>query len=275
MNRNSSMIRSRTSHLSARFALLVAGAVMAAAGLQLFLAPHALLTGGAAGASLLIAQIAGWPLAAIVALFYLSVWLGGYRRMSAEGRKLALPGLAVLTIGVYALDSAPALIDAPLPASVAGGMLLGLGFGLLVRCGGFGDAADEAPPLLVPARRRAIFQKAVWIGNAGMLASIWSLHGREAAMYSALAFAATRAFSAWSFENFSVSFVAVVDSDRIEEIEAGLSAVFGRAGTRDEPPFGSGRRFRLLFSGHRSEWILLKRTVREIDSQARMYRLRK
>lgn len=263
----------RPRHVPGRLALIVAGAAIAAVGLELFLVPHALLAGGAAGASLLLANAAGWPLAALLLLFNLPVLFGGYRRLSAGRLCNALTGLAALSLCVYALGPSPALIDAPIPASVAGGMLLGLGFGLIVRSGGFGDAADEAPLLLRASRRRSL-QLAVWVGNVAMFAAVGALADRQTALCSALAFAATRGFAAWSGSRFSVSYVAIVRSDRIETIDARLAAAFGRSGTLARAETGDDRAPRLLFPCERLEWPWIRRIVAEVDPAAEVTRYR-
>lgn len=263
----------RTGLPPGKLALILAGAATAALGLELFLVPHALVAGGAAGASLLFAQAAGWPLAALLLLFNLPVLFGGYRRFTASRFRGALIGLAALALCVYALGPSPALMDAPIPASMAGGMLLGLGFGLIVRSGGFGDAADEAPMLLRVSRRRTL-QFAVWICNIAMFAAVGVLADRHAALCSALAFATARGVAAWSGSRFATSCVAIVRSERIEDIDARLTPAFGRPGTLARADSGDDRAPRLFYPCGRLEWPMLRRIVAEVDPEAEVTRCR-
>ncbi|MFD0671388.1 YitT family protein [Cohnella sp. GCM10027633] len=255
----------------ASFAMTAAGAAMSAIGLELFLAPHSLIAGGTTGASLLVSHATGIHLGLLLLACNLGLFCAGYRRWSLRARWNGFIGLAVLSLGVHALRPFPALIDAPLPAAFAGGMLLGLGFGIAVRSGGFGDAADEAPKLL-PGIKRAYAWQAVWIGNALLLVAIGYLSDWQAALHSALALAAMHAAADWTIERFAVSYVAAIRSERTEEIAAAIEAAFGRAASRVEATDPSSDA--LLIACHRSEWQALRTIVARLDPDAELSRCR-
>lgn len=258
---------------SASFAMTAAGATIAAVGLELFLAPHALIAGGTSGASLLVSHATGIHLGLLLLVCNLAYFLAGYQRWSRRGRWNALIGVAALSLGAYALRPFPALIEAPLPAAFAGGMLLGLGFGIAARAGGFGDAADEAPKLF-PGVKRVLARYVVRVGNACLLATIGYLSDWQAALHSALALAAMHASASWAMDGFAVSYMAAIRSARQDEIAAAIEAAFGRPTARITNDSQGRYRDALLFSCHRSEWQALRTIVARIDADAELSRCR-
>lgn len=257
----------------ASFALTAIGATIAAIGLELFLTPHSLITGGATGASLFISHTTGIHLGMLLLAFNLILFFAGYRSWSARGRWNAIIGIAALSLGVHALQPVPAVIDAPLPAAFAGGMLLGLGFGIATRGGGFGDALNEAHKLL-PSNKRRLAWKAVLIGNVLLLAAIGYLSDWQVALHSALALAAMHAAATWSIDRFTVTYFAAIRSSRSDEIGEAIAETFGRPAIRTRGDTTEHSAGTLLFSCHRTEWLALRAIVSEVDPNAEMFRYR-
>lgn len=257
-----------------RFAMTAVGGAISAIGLELFLTPHSLIAGGATGASLLISHMTGIHLGLLLLTCNLILFLAGFKRWSARGRWSALIGLAALSLSVHALRPFPAVIDEPLPAAFAGGMLLGLGFGIAIRSGGFGDVLHEAPKLL-PEVQRMFAWWVVWIGNVLLLAAIGYLSDWQAALHSAIALVAMYSAATWSIDRFSVTYVAVIQSRQRDIIQTAVAESFGQQAllpyTNDPERFADAT---LLVTCHRTEWHTLKALVRNLDPHAEMFRYR-
>lgn len=121
---------------------LTLGAVIYTAGLDLFLVPNHVIDGGVIGISLMLQHLLGIPFSLLVVLLNLPFFYLGYRRL---GRGIA--AAATYAIVVVAVCSsffsrmAPVSID-PLLATIYGGILIGIGVGIVIRCGGSTDGSE-------------------------------------------------------------------------------------------------------------------------------------
>ena len=121
---------------------LTLGAVIYTAGLDLFLVPNHVIDGGVIGISLMLQHLLGIPFSLLVVLLNLPFFYLGYRRL---GRVIA--AAATYAIVVVAVCSsffsrmAPVSID-PLLATIYGGILIGIGVGIVIRCGGSTDGSE-------------------------------------------------------------------------------------------------------------------------------------
>lgn len=122
------------------YALMLLGVTIAAFGLQGFLAPNNFLDGGVTGLSLLVHDLYGYPLAAIIILANIPFLIVGRYVLNTHFALKAFVCVCALSTGLVLLhrvfpDSAHAITDKPLLIAVFGGFFLGMGMGVTMRAG--------------------------------------------------------------------------------------------------------------------------------------------
>lgn len=128
---------------------VILGGFIAAYGLETVLIPNNVSDGGVTGISIVISQLAGLPLGALIAIINLPfVWLG-YKQIGKSFAIYSIIGIASLSIGTVLMHHIPAIIEGDtLLVTVVGGIILGLGMGLALRNGGAVDGIDMLAVLL-------------------------------------------------------------------------------------------------------------------------------
>ncbi|MFB1100206.1 MULTISPECIES: YitT family protein [Bacillaceae] len=128
---------------------VILGGFIAAYGLETVLIPNNVSDGGVTGISIVISQLAGLPLGALIAIINLPfVWLG-YKQIGKSFAIYSIIGIASLSIGTVLMHHTPAIIEGDtLLVTVVGGIILGLGMGLALRNGGAVDGIDMLAVLL-------------------------------------------------------------------------------------------------------------------------------
>lgn len=251
-----------------RLVFVVMGAILSAIGLELFLVPHGMFVGGVTGVSVLFAYFSEMRLGLFLFLLNLPFVIFRYRKLEPSVRLLTVAGMSILSLGAFVLHPAPPLIDSPLAASAIGGICLGLGLGMIIRCGGFLDAADGAVILAKPGNTERL-GKALWLFNGIVLLLGGSLFGWDEAMYSIVAFLSAYQTATLAMNGFSVTRVVCITSSRCEEIARALGDEFGREATilQDGPDPDVGANRMLIFAHHRLERHKVLRIVRSMDPE--------
>jgi len=167
------------------YGLLVIGSVLAAVGLELFLLPNGVATGGIAGASILAAHLTEMQLSLVLFLFNLPFLLSRTATNRRHALRMLLP-LVLIVLFTHYLHPVPAVSDDPLAAALGGGTFLGLGIGLVLRQGGsFDELAASAP--LRPAFRRLDSGTVIFVANLAILLFAGLVFGINQALYSIIA----------------------------------------------------------------------------------------
>ena len=244
------------------------GALLAAAGLELFLIPHGMTAGGAIGVSALIAFLADARLGLLLLLLHAVFLLVGYRRIVGLFGHSAVIGLSVLSLGTLVLHPLPALTGDPLLAALMGGALLGAGSGVALRIGGFTDVSHFVKiRWSTPAISRAFHGL-----NAALFLGIGLAYGWERALYSLLAFALAAEATRLMLRGYPFWKLMWIWSEREDDVRAALASEGKRefVETVGEEASPGGTRPVLLCRVHRLEEERLRRLVREADPDARL-----
>ncbi|OUM94847.1 MAG: hypothetical protein A9Z00_09105 [Thermobacillus sp. ZCTH02-B1] len=166
------------------YGLIVFGSVLAAVGLELFLRPNGVATGGIAGASIIAAHLTEMQLSLVLFLFNLPFLLGRKAANRRQALRMLLP-VALIALFTHYLHPVPAVSDDPLAAALGGGTFLGIGIGLILRQGNFDELAASAP--LRPAFRRFDAGAAIFAANLAILLLAGFVFGANQAIYSIIA----------------------------------------------------------------------------------------
>ena len=126
------------------YLVITLGALVAAAGVDMFLTPNHVISAGVTGIAMLLHYTVNWPvglltLAINVPLFLAAIrWGGGLKVLMKT-----LYATVVMSLGIDFLQPVlPAVQGDPLIFTLFGGLVDGLGIGLVLRAGGTTSGTD-------------------------------------------------------------------------------------------------------------------------------------
>lgn len=168
--------------------LLAGGVFSAALGLKGFLLPNGFIDGGVTGISLLVSQLTGISLSALIVLINIPFIVLGYYQV---GQKFALKTLLTILAlsGALLVVSFPPLTQDKLLIAVFGGFFLGAGVGLAMRGGGVLDGTEILALYLTRKLPASIGDIVLLINIIIFSVAAWLL-SIETALYSILAYLA-------------------------------------------------------------------------------------
>lgn len=212
-----------------RFFGVMTGAILAAAGLELFLMPHGIVVGGMTGLSVLFALTAEMKLGLFLFLLNLPLILLERKNIDAPFGLFTVCGLLVFSLGTLVLHPSPALTGDPLPAALLGGLCLGSGLGLALRFGGALDTAGQTVEGL-PRKQRQLFPSEGMrlLLNCTILLAAGFHFGFEQAVYSVTAYILAHESIKILLRGIRLKIRVRIQTDRPAEIQEGLMLYLNR-----------------------------------------------
>lgn len=171
---------------------ILVGSGLAVFAMKGFMIPNRFMDGGVTGISLLLHEISHINISIFVIVFNLPFIYLGYKKIGRTFAVQTTLAVILLAAGLLFINIPPVTTDKLLIA-IFGGILMGTGVGLVIRCGGVIDGAEV---MAVFTRRKTGFSNSeiIILFNAFIFAGAAFHLGLEVAMYSLITFyAATRA----------------------------------------------------------------------------------
>ncbi len=168
------------------------GCALAVLAMRGFMIPNKFLDGGITGISILLHEVFHVNISLLVLALNLPFVYLGYRRIGKTFAVQTILAVVLLATGLLFIDIQPITTDRLLIA-IFGGLLIGTGVGLVLRCGGVLDGAEV---IAVFTKRKTGFSNSeiILLFNALIFAAAAFQFGLETAMYSLITyFTATRA----------------------------------------------------------------------------------
>lgn len=266
INRRKQLLRSSTF----RVLTVIAGAMLAAVGLELFLMPHGLVVGGITGLSALFAHTTEMQLGLFLFLFNLPFIFMSRKQVNHKFALYTVLGLTCLTIASLALHRFPAVISEPLPAAMAGGICLGVGIGISVRFGGVNKQASDQGYSLLSGGPPKSTEIVIMILNCGILLLAGALFGWEQAMYSIIAYLLAFEGVRFSLRGLSHTRAAWITSSRCMDIQQALEASLNREAALVEGSGEDGEVSTLFCLTNRMEEQHLRTIVLACDPESQI-----
>jgi uncharacterized membrane-anchored protein YitT (DUF2179 family) len=163
------------------------GALLMAAGLEIFLVPNDVIDGGITGISIMLSHISGLPLGLFIFILNLPFFYLGYKQIGKTFAISTVFGILVLSFFTSLFYPIPAFTDDILLASIFGGMILGFGVGLVIRYGGALDGT-EILALLINKKVPFSVGEIIMFFNLFILGAAGFVFTWDRAMYSILAY---------------------------------------------------------------------------------------
>lgn len=168
--------------------MIIAGALIAAYGLESVLIPNNVSDGGVTGLSIVGSNLFGLPLGLLIGVINIPfVWLG-YKQIGKSFAIYSVIGIGSLAIGTSLMHHVPTIIQGDtLLVTVVGGIIIGFGMGLALRNGGALDGIDMLAVLL---SRKLPFGTSdlILFLNMFVFIVVSSVFGLQGAILSALAY---------------------------------------------------------------------------------------
>ena len=124
------------------FALITIGSLIAAVAVSVFLAPHAVVSGGVSGIAIVINKFTGFPIGVAVLLMNIPLFFAGAIFLGKSFGIKSLYGAFVFSIFMDAVSTDVILTENVLMSALFGGVLLGIGFGLIFLTGATTGGTD-------------------------------------------------------------------------------------------------------------------------------------
>ncbi len=127
---------------------LIAGSVIVSLGVDLFLLPNSIATGGASGVGIIFNELFSVPVSVTVAALNILLFSLGYKLLGKTALLKTAISIVVLSASLQLFTRLEAICDDALLASVFGGIIIGFGTGLVIIGGASTGGSDFAAILL-------------------------------------------------------------------------------------------------------------------------------
>ncbi len=181
------IIRHKIVKLIVEFFGIAAGAVVAAFAIEEFLVPCTILDGGVVGIGIMVSSLTKLPLSLLTVALNLPFLLVGLRKMGKMFIAKAAFAMAVFAGFLQIFAPLQNATEDYLLAVCFGGSLLGLGVGLVIRCGGCLDGT-ETVAIMLNRKFKLPVGRVVLAFNIVIFVVAGFLFGFDRAMYSLLTY---------------------------------------------------------------------------------------
>jgi uncharacterized membrane-anchored protein YitT (DUF2179 family) len=259
------------------YLLIVAGALVQAIGLRLFLVPANLASGGISGISQLINHFTGWPIGLMVFLGNVPLFLVGWRFLGGRRFVLrtatAVVAYSLCTDLLILLPFFPknGLTDDLVLNALYGAVVSGIGYGLVYRAQGTSGGSDILARILnrwrgIPMTQSYLMTDAVVILGAGFI------FGWKEALYALITLYVSGLVVDTTMEGAGTARTALIVSEQCEAVSQRILKDMERGVTilQGTGAYTGTRRPVLYCVVSRSEVQQLKAIVEEADPQAFM-----
>lgn len=254
--------------LAFEYVLLAIGAIIAAFAIEEFLVPCTILDGGIVGIGIMLSSLTGIALSVFTIVFNLPFLILGSKRL---GKMFILKsGFAMVIFSIFLAVFAPLsnATDEYLLAVSFGGVILGCGVGLVIKCGGCLDGT-EAIAILLNKKYKIPVGNTVLVINILIFIAAGFLFGFDRAMYSLLTYFITSKVLDIVESGMDQAKAAMIITNDAKEISEKIYQRLGRTVTIMEGEgLVSGKKVVLYCVLTRFEIRELKDIIREIDSSA-------
>lgn len=260
-----------------QFFMAVTGGAVASFGLDMFLVPNGLITGGVTGMSALASQVTGLKTGLFLLLLNLPLFLLMYRNSNRMLVLTAASGLLGFSLSSLLLHPLPALLDSGAAAAALGGGFLGVGIGIAVRSGAVLDLLQlsRLPGTVKAVLSRRHISRTSAAVNMLLLTLAGLLLGLEQAIHSAIAALIALEAVKFAVSGFSLHREVVIETDRPRDMRHAIERLLCRKAEAAEEPEddpalaeNSSERAVLVYRVHLLEIARLKALIRSADTEA-------
>ncbi len=248
------------------YLVIVCGTLLVAAGFNLFLIPHQLLSGGASGVAMFIGYYSGWSIGLLYFLINLPILIWGW---FAIGRYFIILSILSVIMTTWFIEIIPVkdiTLD-PILGSVFGGVVIGIGTGYSLKFGGSTGGFDILGSIITKYRDFPL-GTVIFILNASVVVALGTLNNWNLALYSMLSIYVTgKIVDTIHMRHVKVT-AFIVTNETSALVERLLTRPRGITMMKTQGAFSHKEKDMLMTVTTRYELAELRRTIREVDPKA-------
>lgn len=257
--------------LAKSYISITLGALLSALGLNLFLAPHSIVSGGASGVAVMVHALTGFPMGTLVLLINIPLFVLGVIILGGGFGLKSLYGTAVFSILIDITSFLPPATENMLMSAIFGGTLFGLGFGMIFLAGATSGGTDILAAVLHRVVPVVDIGKWIFAIDAIIIAAgVAVLHDSERVLAGVLSLFIASFLVDYLISGANVAKVVFVVSDKsqeiaekiIENLKRGVTGIYACG------MFEKTDRLMLMCVVKRMELTKLKTIVAETDDKA-------
>ena len=209
---------------------ITAGAMLAAFSIQTFLSPNMILDGGVIGISIIISKLTGLSLSIFTIILNIPFLLIGYKNLGKNFLIKALYAMLLFSAFLTMFQNVHELTDDILLATIYGGIILGIGVGLVIRCGGCLDGT-ESVAIIINKKTSLSTGQIIMIFNIFIYLTAGILFGLDKALYSLLMYFITFKIIDLVSEGLEQAKAAMIITEHGDETAKQIYNKLGRTAT--------------------------------------------
>ncbi|MBQ4087957.1 MAG: YitT family protein [Clostridia bacterium] len=247
------------------------GALFAALGLNLFLAPHDIVSGGASGVAVIVHSLTGFPMGTLILLINIPLFILGVCLLGGGFGLKSLYGTAIFSLLIDITAFLPGITENLLMASIFGGTLFGIGFGIIFLAGATSGGTDILAAVLHKAVPAVDVGKWIFvIDTVIILTGAVFLPDTERVLAGILALFITSFLVDYLISGANVAKVVYVISDKAQEIASAIMEDLNRGVTGISAcgMYEKKEKLMLMCVVKRTELARLRRIVESADENA-------
>jgi len=257
------------------YLFILAGAILQALSLRIFLVPAKLASGGVTGISMLINHFTGWPIGTMVLIGNIPLFIIGWRFLG--GKRFAIKTAAAVVTYALVTDllvvfmPARGLTDDIVLNSLYGAVLSGIGYGLVYRGQGTSGGSDILARILNNWRGISMSQSYLMVDGLVILTAGF-VFGPKQALYALITLYVSGIVAETVLEGASVVRTAMIVTAQPEKVAEKIMEDMSRGVTllTGKGAYTGEERSILYCVVIRSEVPQLKAIIHEIDAKAFM-----
>lgn len=228
--------------------LSICGTAIMAVGIQCFLEPAHLVAGGVTGIGIMLNAFTSsrlgfpTPLWFVNAALNFPLFLAAWKMQGGRFVGRTIMTSLLFSLMLFIVQGVTFYTGDLILSSVYGGVLVGIGLGLVLRCGATTGGVDLAAYLMQKIWHRPSISKKIFIMDAVIIFSGMIMFGGINGLYAILSVFISERCTKWVLEGGDIVRGAVVISDKAQEIGEALNmrlerdvAIFCGDGTLGEP----------------------------------------
>ncbi len=209
---------------------ITTGAMLAAFSIQTFLSPNMILDGGVIGISMIISKLTGLSLSIFTIILNIPFLLIGYKNLGKNFLIKALYAMLLFSAFLTMFQNVHELTDDILLATIYGGIILGIGVGLVIRCGGCLDGT-ESVAIIINKKTSLSTGQIIMIFNIFIYLTAGILFGLDKALYSLLMYFITFKIIDLVSEGLEQAKATMIITEHGDEIAKQIYNKLGRTAT--------------------------------------------
>ncbi|MHC1721805.1 MAG: YitT family protein [Aminipila sp.] len=269
MKSTGNIMKSRRAYRLKDILLIILGSFIVAAGVQLFYVPGNILGGGITAISIMLHILTGSNVAITTFVLNIPILALGYFLVNRQFMIYSTLGMIGMTGFMKLLEAVPLPSDSLFTCIVSGGLLVGCGGGIMLKCNGSGAGTDVICRIINKYTSFQIGTISLSINAVLVMLAAFFL-GLDIAIATITTLFITTRVVNYIVDGLNYKRMVLIVTDKGDEIAIALSEEFGRGVTISHVTgaYLGQEKSQIMCTINIHETPRLKNIVLELDSQA-------